>query len=172
MSEERQRQPWDQLPEESKASYARFLTYRNLGRGRSVEKAYAQDSEKEKGSKRLTSGLWYRESRANQWVDRAHAWDVAQLERQGEQTAVTYVAALQRYVEALYEGMGLLKPKSFNDATEALKLLGSLLPGSALGNLINSYRNGPQPEPEQEPGGGNQLDSPTGAADDGPDESG
>lgn len=98
------REPWDQLPDESNESYARFIAYRNCGPKRSLRLAYWRYSVKFQGYrgsfKRLRiSGTWYADCRRFGWVERATAWDVHNLVVYGARIAVLHVQALVKLAE-------------------------------------------------------------------------
>ena len=91
MCEEEIRMPWDQLPNEPLTSYRRFLVYRNLGPGRSLDRAY----EAIKGSKKQPSGYFAKISGKFDWERRATAWDIENMADQGARTAVNFVKTLE-----------------------------------------------------------------------------
>lgn len=67
------RQPWDRLPSESPRAYAAFISYRDLGTGRSIDKAFEALNQGKKRKGRPSE--WFDWSRKNRWVKRAEAWD-------------------------------------------------------------------------------------------------
>jgi hypothetical protein len=64
---ESERNPWDQLPEESTKAFHAFALFRDMGWERSVGKVVNQC--------RKSSSLIYRWSAAYRWSERAQAWD-------------------------------------------------------------------------------------------------
>jgi hypothetical protein len=70
--------PWERQPDETAQAYAAFCVYRDLGQGRSNDKAYraAKGEPTYKGRARAS---WWGWSRSNRWVARAQAYD-AQLQ--------------------------------------------------------------------------------------------
>lgn len=72
------RYPWEKLPDETDKQYAGFLSYRDMGRRRTLREAaakhYGVPSEQfdPKGGKARTFERW---SGMNRWVKRAEAWD-------------------------------------------------------------------------------------------------
>ena len=89
---------WTRRAGETRAAYAAFCTYRDLGLGRSLDAAYSQAKGLQKGDKRA-SGHWQRWARDHQWKTRAEAYD-AHLElfaRRGREAA--YIQDLQRFQE-------------------------------------------------------------------------
>lgn len=122
---------WDQQPNESNAAYARFLAYRNLGPGRTLERA-AQQNPRNSNS----IATYERDSSTHNWVERATAWDVANLLVQGKRAATLYVAAVERAAERLLEALESgVKPDDFNSITKALELLSKLFPGESIAYL-------------------------------------
>ena len=98
MSVETTANPWDRRPcGESKEAYRAFLAYRDLGAGRSVVEAYRQSSGKP--SAKQATGTWNHWARANDWADRAGAWDAhlrAEREKGIERSARDEGAAWER----------------------------------------------------------------------------
>lgn len=72
------RYPWEKMPDETDKQYAGFLSYRDMGRRRTLREAAAKhyevplDQFDPKGGKARTFERW---SGMNQWVRRAEAWD-------------------------------------------------------------------------------------------------
>jgi hypothetical protein len=141
-------QPWDQLPEESSAAYARFLAYRNLGPARTVRSAYRAASAQNR-KKKYTSGQWSKESAAHRWADRAEAWDVANLAEAGRRAAVRFVALIEamalRGLEALTSGS--LRPDTWQQLLDTAHALGGLVSADAIRELQRDSGDGP-PAPE------------------------
>jgi hypothetical protein len=78
--------PWDRQPKESEEAYAAFLTYRDMGDGRTVVDAYRQ-SERKPNAKQA-DGTWNRWAKSFGWSGRASAWDNhLQHERDGVKAA-------------------------------------------------------------------------------------
>lgn len=78
--------PWSrQLDGETSRAYACFCLYRDMGEGRSLDKAYQKDLEIQRAkdpekkeyqkSNNRASGRWRHWSRHHNWVERARAWD-------------------------------------------------------------------------------------------------
>lgn len=109
--------PWDQLPGEPDASYARFLVYRNLGPGRSLRDAYGAT----KGRKRHPSGHYQREAADYDWQARAQSWDVVQLREQGLRSAVMFFTGLERVLERSLAILEQAEPESFVEAVDVLE---------------------------------------------------
>ena len=68
---------WTRRPGETRAAYAAFCTYRDLGPRRSLLAAYQQGGGHKKGTKgaQQTSGHWKRWYRGHEWRSRAEAYD-------------------------------------------------------------------------------------------------
>lgn len=84
---------WDRLDNEPPEAYARFLTYRNLGPGRTLALA-EQTHQSSKKRKKTIGGHWCGESSKYQWSDRAIAWDIDRLTKQGDELARLWVGIL------------------------------------------------------------------------------
>lgn len=65
--------PWDRQPKESEEAYSAFLTYRDLGEGRTVPEAYRQA--KRKPDARQPNGTWNKWAASRDWATRAQAYD-------------------------------------------------------------------------------------------------
>jgi hypothetical protein len=85
-------QPWDQQPGESDAAYRRFLRYRDLGMGRSIDAAYfstrppgAGAGLTAAGKRRRAPGQWMRECSRWRWRERASKWDIDHLQRRADE---------------------------------------------------------------------------------------
>lgn len=107
--------PWDQRIGEPGAAYVRFLYYRNLGRGRSLGRAYyaylkaeptenlAQSEQNLVASNRIKShqirptGQWTHDCSHYAWVARAIAWD----EHQANLLATSHGPKWTAYLDGL-----------------------------------------------------------------------
>lgn len=138
--------PWAQRPDESDEAYARFLLYRNLGPGRSLQLAYRTYlktfrnavPDATKGNKKpQVPGHWGDDSARHKWGDRAAAWDIAQLERQGPELARLWagilVAAATKAAQKLAEPG--CQPKDFMQALAVVDRLAPYLTPDALKHL-------------------------------------
>jgi hypothetical protein len=139
------RKPWEQLDTESNAAYVRFLSYRNLGPLRTLQKAYethqADQPAKKRNKSQAPTGVWTDDSTAYNWRERATAWDVANLLQEGEQAATFYVGAMRKHARKVYESLDQLDPERYDDAIKGLELLAKLFPPDVLAALINSQHN-------------------------------
>lgn len=123
---------WDQQSGESSEAYARFLTYRNLGPGRSLALANrvhgtATARKKTQGA----NGTWTLESTRHRWKERADAWDVENLKSQGPELVKMWMSAVLSAVTKATQKLAdpSCKPKTFKEALAALdQLAGYLTP--------------------------------------------
>lgn len=87
-------QLWDRMPDEGSAAYAAFCAYRDLGVGRSLERAYRATKGQDKGH---VSGRWTLWAKAYNWRDRAEAYDV-HMERQARrEKEAAHLKALEEH---------------------------------------------------------------------------
>ncbi len=89
MGNRRQRQEWEQRPDESARAYQAFCMYRDLGAARSLDKAFAalwaqERQASAKTAPKSASGHWSKWSTRFAWVERAKAYD-AYLDVQQQQ---------------------------------------------------------------------------------------
>src|SRR5262245_60895581 len=119
--------PWDQLPGESDAAYARFLVYRNLGPQRTIDAAYNSQSPVDpKSPKRHQApGSWRKDSKRFAWPRRAVAWDLDCLIRAGPGIGEAYLKLLCRFATGLLSAIDdgrLIKPSSLEEFLKAVDL--------------------------------------------------
>jgi hypothetical protein len=133
--------PWDQLPDEPKGSYVRFLIYRNLGPvgpGRSLDRAY-RSLPRRKGveGRQLAPGLWSRECQKYRWVERSHEWDVYNISERGQETVVLFVAAIRGMAIKLIEAIekDSISPGSWEELHEGLTVLGQFVPATVVDKI-------------------------------------
>jgi hypothetical protein len=122
---------WDRLPNEPAAAYVPFLIYRNLGPGRTLERAYRAT----KGVRRCrVPGSWQRESVAFQWADRASAWDVDVLTTAGREIVINFIFALERVSRLILQALesGDIRPRTWGQAIRGIKMLGSFVTAEAV----------------------------------------
>lgn len=74
-------QPWDRQPEEPRLWYLRFERYRLAGLGRTIEGVYRMEQDEAGKTGKRASRHWYAAAKRWRWVDRAAAWDNAELDR-------------------------------------------------------------------------------------------
>lgn len=77
---------WDRRDDESAKAYAAFTGYRDLGKDRSVDKSYQQQTVSKTGARRRAPGHWWDWYEAFDWKNRAEQYD-ANLERQARKQA-------------------------------------------------------------------------------------
>jgi hypothetical protein len=116
--------PWEQMPEESGKAYAAFCAYRDMGRQRSLTKAYRQHSGHTTAT--AVSGSYASWSITYEWLRRAEAYD-AYLERLARQERE------EAYVQDL-EGFRARQKQLAAAATSVASLL-LLLVGEKLKNM-------------------------------------
>jgi hypothetical protein len=136
--------PWDRLPDESAAAYARFLVYRNLGPERTIAAAWGAT----KGNKRQPSGAFCAEAVANEWADRAASWDVHQLLELGNRAARTYFATIERALQKIHDALDHIGPESWDQVLDGIDRLSKYIPQDALRLLLTDpYLEGPPESP-------------------------
>lgn len=158
----KQLNPWDQQPGEPSEAYARFLVYRNLGPGRSLDAAYgiANVGNRRKSSER--SGTWQENATAHRWRERAARWDVAQLSVVVPSTAGVIFEAIAEFARQVLAEVqaGTHKPKSWTEVKDALIVLaGFVSPDVITATIDHASRVG-----DEKPGGGGADDGPAAAA--------
>ena len=128
MSDETELKPWDQLPDEPITAYRRFLIYRDLGPGRSLEKAYRATKGNLAQGKKPT-GAWTSDSTDFDWVNRATAWDIEMMSEHGTEAVINWVQSLVELSQQTLEELqgGRLKPRSFDQVLGALDVLGKFV---------------------------------------------
>lgn len=137
---------WRQREGESDEAYGRFLIYRNLGPGRSLQLAYEtylatfrnSATDATKGHKRpQVPGHWGDDSARHEWCDRAAKWDVAQLEEQGVELARLWagilIAAATKAAVKLADPR--CKPKDFMQALAVIDRVAPYLTPDALKHI-------------------------------------
>ena len=125
MNESKEVYPWDQLPDEPITAYRNFLVYRDIGPGRTFEKAY----EVKKGVKKRIPGSFQRQANDYRWQERATAWDIEQMSQYGTKAVINWVLSIVELSEqTLIEiQSGRLKPRSFDQLLGALDVLGKFV---------------------------------------------
>lgn len=96
------RYPWEKLPDETDKQYRAFLTYRDLGRKRTLRDAaadhYGVDRKvfDPKGGKARVFERW---SAQNKWVARSEAWDTYLQELTDSETEADIIAMKKRHAQ-------------------------------------------------------------------------
>lgn len=153
----KQRHPWDRLKGEPTATYARFLSYRNLGPLRTLAGAYRAHGGAPKGTERSEAaeapGSWRRECLKYGWAERAAAWDVANLRRDGREAAVAFVSAIRRLGLKALEAMARddVAPQSWADVLETMDRLNALISPEAIEALSADPEEPGPARPERPP---------------------
>ncbi len=134
---------WEQQEDEDSAAYERFLHYLYC-KPRSLARAYAaylkekQGGGATKGNKRQqVPGAWTDDSRAYNWKERAVTYDIEQLSTVGASATTRFIDALDTYAALVLEGLvsGRIKPKDWQEATDALRTLGTYINADAIAAL-------------------------------------
>lgn len=121
---------WDRQPGEPAAAYARFLIYRNLGPGRTLNAAYwVYTGAPEGTARRPAPGSWHRDSAMWNWPSRASDWDVTNLWDMGREIVITYFAAYKTLTDRTLETLTNpdTRPANWRDVLETLSLLDRLV---------------------------------------------
>jgi hypothetical protein len=135
--------PWDRQENEPKATYVRFLLYRDLGPTRTVEAAYekflGEKAAGKSGETLSVSGQWWKDCSTYNWTDRAQAWDIHIFSKVGREAAV----ALGHYVRELAtRGLRMLKrspgPESWKEHLETIHALCSVISPEVMAILLQS----------------------------------
>lgn len=135
-------EPWDQQSGEPDAAYARFLRYRNMGPGRSLDAAFAASLPAAKRHKPPPlSGQWIDDSARWKWVERTAKWDVHVLLTAGRDAAAAYMIALRAFAEKTLAVVLKVKPTDdFDQAMRAVDLLSKLITHEAVDEVLRQAR--------------------------------
>jgi hypothetical protein len=134
MANQPQRELWEQLPDEPTAAYARFLVYRNLGSGRTLDAAYAVYSSlpQPSAAPRPAPGNWNRQSVRWRWVERCGLWDVEQMVQHGRRIVLRQIEAAELLSAKMVAMLKQTEPKDFGEAMKVFALLLNLVDSDAL----------------------------------------
>jgi hypothetical protein len=146
----KERKPWELQEGEPKDAYSHFLAYRNLGPGRSIDAAYFMAKESGRGRKKRPTRAkrapsnWGLESVAWNWVERAIAWDIENLETQGRAVVTMYFAALQKAALKILTALDApnIRPKSWQGVLDGLHELSNVIPPETVAAL-RAHAGGP-----------------------------
>jgi hypothetical protein len=129
--------PWDQRPDEPPDAYARFLSYRNLGPGRTLPLAESCHGGATGRTKKHASGHWTEACVRHEWVSRAAAWDIDQLKSRGPELARLWtgilVAAARKAAQKLADPACV--PKDFAAAVAVIDRLAPYITPDVLAAL-------------------------------------
>lgn len=121
---------WEREPDEDADSYARFLVYRNCGPTRSLRKAYhrylqAYDGYTGGTDRLHVPGTWHRDCVAHQWVNRAAAWDVANLVSHGARLVALHAGTVLQIAKKNARAARRLAPgdDGWDDLCKSVKLV-------------------------------------------------
>jgi hypothetical protein len=131
---------WDKQPDESDAAYSRFLTYRNLGPARSIESAFAIQTESKEIKRDQVSSQWRRDSVSYQWVERSQAWDIENLVVHGERIITAYLASLDNITRKTlaYLTDESNQPDNWESAVKTLELISKVVSGESAAELYRA----------------------------------
>lgn len=141
---------WERLPEEPEVAYARFLVYRNLGPARSLDAAYRSTAAKRDKSRSApgsklprVSGQWQSDCSQYNWVERATAWDIAQLEAIVPGSIATIFKVIDEFAKATLQAIqaGKAKPKNWAQVMEAVNALSNFITPEAASDAITISRS-------------------------------
>ena len=129
---EKTAKPWEQLPDESDASYLEFLFYRDAGPGRTAVLAYQSYltwKDGTDGGVTRIPGSWQIHAREHHWKDRADAWDVHMFARAGRRATVALVAAIEQLaLKTLRAVRSVPDPATIEELLECMKFLRDCIP--------------------------------------------
>ncbi len=116
--------PWEQLPGESDAEYARFLIYLNLGPSRNLIRAYKHylGGEFPPGL-RKAPGSYREEARRWDWRRRAERTDVIRLREAALSLAPQFVEVLKTGMLAALRGFRSCKIENASDLIDLVNAL-------------------------------------------------
>lgn len=89
-------QVWEQIPEEPNIWYARFRQYLLFGNGRSLYNAYVKSTKKPKTQ---VPGAWKDAAKKWDWFNRAHAWDISELEKLSQKVYAQQMEEIEAELE-------------------------------------------------------------------------
>jgi hypothetical protein len=127
--------PWEQLPDETDSAYLRFIFYRNAGTARSLDAAwrayclegYAGETDDGVIKSKQAPGNWRRDCGENRWVERARAWDKAQVAAHGLDTVLAFVEGWKIAVQKAVAVIVATEPEKFSEAVDALNAAGKFI---------------------------------------------
>jgi hypothetical protein len=130
---------WEQREGEPNEAYARFLVYRNLGVGRTLDAAYSVSNSvgiKRNKSER-SGGQWHDDSAAWDWKDRSAAWDIEVLAEVGRGVVAKFVGAIDLSFGVIIQQLasGNIKPKSWSAVLGAITTLGAFIPQETVSEI-------------------------------------
>lgn len=140
--------PWEQLEGESDAAYVRFLAYRNLGPRRSIDSAYKTTARKSDKTVQA-NGQWTDDSRFYNWVARAKAWDIYNLEIYGQDVVVNFMDILRMATEQTLSALKSTKPDNWPSILDSIQMLGNYVTPEAIKSIQStrdSIESGEQPK--------------------------
>lgn len=154
--------PWDQLEDEPPEAYVRFLIYRNLGPARTVDLAYSaylaqmpsepSAAAKRRGGKKppgpkaqsRATGVWWADSSAYDWKNRATAWDVYHFANVVPDGAIAIMSVVAETAKVALRALeaGTLRPRTWGELIDGVQLLTSFVSADTVSHLL-AGRAGP-----------------------------
>lgn len=144
--------PWDRGEDEPASAYARFVVYKSLGCGRSLDRAYhvwqrrrdrAPGEEKLRKATGRAPGSWSKLSSQFDWPARATAYDIDALTHEGRSAVVGMISALNkatmRTIRALNKSRG---PQNWGEILESMRTISAMISPEAVSALINTGNKG------------------------------
>lgn len=135
------KQPWDQLDNESTEAYARFLVYRNLGPARTIEHAYQSTAGNKSGKRVSRSGYWEKDSADYSWRERAARWDVAQLSQVVPETAGIIFQAIKEFAVITLREVTNYKPRNWAEVKDSIVILSNLVAPEVIAAAVDQSIN-------------------------------
>lgn len=135
--------PWQQQEDEPNRAFEHFLYYLYSPRPRTLAKAWkGMNSASDK-----VSDVWRRESKLWQWEERAHAFDVEQITRHGQEVVVNMVDAMRLLSRRLLESLATDRGEvwTYDQTIAAFRLLSDLVPAETVATLRATSRSGDAP---------------------------
>lgn len=144
---------WRQLATEPDAAYFRFLYYRNLGRVRSINRAFRvamKEAGKEVAINAIANGLWNADSKRWEWVRRCDAWDRDIVATAGHDATVGLIYAIKACTEKLNRALRRSKgPLKWQSVLETINVLASLTDPETVKAALDAGRVDPLGQPVQ-----------------------
>lgn len=142
--------PWEQQDREPNRAFEHFLYYLYSPRPRSMLKACkAMNPSTDK-----VSEVWKREAKIWQWDERAHAFDVEQITRHGQEVVVNMVDAMRLLSRRLLESLATDRGEvwTYDQTITAFRLLSELVPAETVATLRTTAGSGDAPAIGSRPG--------------------
>ncbi len=134
--------PWQQQHGEPNRAFEHFLNYLYSPRPRNITKAFKVFNP----DASTVSEVWRREAKLWQWDERAHAFDVEQITRQGQEVVVNMVDAMRLLSRRVLESLATDEQKwTYEQTITAFRLLSELVPAETVATLRATSFSGDAP---------------------------